>query len=241
MKNSKNKLISILIDVIILCISAIIIQYVWHIYKLNDFGDLQKAEYETGKTEFIRDSKNRYSDMYSYKISSGDFNDALIYKEIEVEKDSRYKVTAMVKYENVMNEQDSENGGVNICLMDTTEKSISYTGSGDWTKLTFEFNSKNRETVKLAFRLGSYDENSKGTVWFSDFKIEKSVNKEDNNWNCVLFIMKNLNINIANDSGTDANTKLSLEKNDIKLLKTNMERFQNSMLELSRKPDKYYI
>lgn len=241
MKSKKSKIISLIIDILVLIIAYIIISQLWHTYKINDFGDFTKAEYNEGISEFIRDDINKYSKSYSYKINSKDFNDALIYKNVKTEKNTPYKVTAMVKYENVENENQNTEGGVNIGIMDTTEKSISYTGnSNQWQKVTFEFNSKNRDNVDLVFRLGSYDDNSKGTVWFSDFKIEKGTIEENNNWNCALFIMKNIDVEIEKD-GNKKHTELELNNQEIKLLKENMERFKVSMKELSRKFNDSYI
>jgi len=239
MKNRRNrrkdlKLFSILIDIIILIIAYLIISKLWHIYKLNDFGDFIKAEYVLSNvSEFIRDDDIKYSDISSYKITSYDFNDAVIYKNIEVEKETSYKVSVMAKYENVENEDQNAEAGVNIGIMDTIEKSESYIGTSDgWQKITFEFNSKNRESIDIAFRLGAYDSNAKGTVWFSDFQIEKGNETTDNNWNCALFIMNNIEVNIEKN-GVSKLVKTSLNKSEIQLLKENIERFKNVMPELS--------
>lgn len=232
-REEKGK-ISAIFNIILVIIVVIAIYYVWHLYRINDFGDFVKAEYSIGISEFTRDDNVKYSDKYSYKIQSQEFNDALIYRNIDVEKNTLYRVTAMVKYEDVQNEKEDSEGGVNIGIMDTTEKSNSLVGNGDWQSLVFQFDSKNRANVDIAFRLGAYDDNSKGTVWFTDFKLEKGKKDENNNWNFICLIMKNLEVDIEKD-GSKVKTNLNLKPSEISLIENNMKRFQNSMKEMSNR------
>lgn len=232
-REEKGK-ISTIFNIILVIIVVIAIYYVWHLYRINDFGDFVKAEYSIGISEFTRDDNVKYSDKYSYKIQSQEFNDALIYRNIDVEKNTLYRVTAMVKYEDVQNEKEDSEGGVNIGIMDTTEKSNSLVGNGDWQSLVFQFDSKNRTNVDIAFRLGAYDDNSKGTVWFTDFKLEKGKKDENNNWNFICLIMKNLEVDIEKD-GSKVKTNLNLKPSEISLIENNMKRFQNSMKEMSNR------
>ncbi len=232
-REEKGK-ISTIFSTILVIITIIIIYYAWHIYRINDFGDFIKAEYSIGISEFTRDDNVKYSDKYSYKIKSEQYNDALIYKNIDVEENTLYRVSVMVKYENVENEKDASEGGVNIGIMDTTEKSNSLIGNGDWQNLVFQFDSKNRKNVDIAFRLGAYDDNSKGTVWFSDFKLDKGKKDENNNWNFICLIMKNLEVDIVKN-GNKTKTNLNLKPSEIALIENNMKRFQTSMKEMSRR------
>lgn len=238
-ENGKGKIFTI-INVGLLIIAIIIIYKVFHIYKINNFGDFVKAEHTTGKSYFIRDNTIKYSNKYSYKIESLEFNDALIYKNIDIEPNSVYKITAMVKFQNVENEKEVSEGGVNIGILDTTEKSDSLVGNGDWQQLSFHFDSKNRTNIDIVFRLGSYDDNSKGTVWFSDFTIEKGEKNTDNNWNFMCLIMKKLDIEI-DKNGIKKKTKMELQPSEISLIESNMKRFQTSMKEMSRGINDTYI
>lgn len=226
--------ISTIFNIILLVVAVFIVYKMWNIYKLNDFGKFTKAEYTAGISNFTRDDTVKYSNQYSYKIESKEFNEALIYRNVEVEKDTAYKVTAMVKFENVENEKTDAEGGVNIGIMDTTEKSDSLIGNGDWQRLTFQFNSKDRTNVDIVFRLGSYDDNSKGTVWFSDFTLEKGQKNSSNNWSFICLIMKNLEVEIENN-GVKTKTNMELQPSEISLIENNMKRFQESMKEMSRK------
>lgn len=238
-KKRKLKIITFF-NLILLATAIIIIYKMWNIYRINDFGNFIKAEYKTGISSFTRDDNVKYSDKYSYKIESQEFNDALLYKNINVEENTVYRVTAMVRFENVENETEESEGGVNIGIMDTTEKSESLIGSNDWTNLSFQFNSKNRSAVDIAFRLGAYDDNSKGTVWFSDFKLEKGQKDTNNNWNFICLIMKNLEVDVRKD-GVLTKTNMELAPSEITLIENNMKRFQDSMKEMSRRFNDSYI
>lgn len=237
MKDKKKRSkISLIFNIILVIAVIVVINKLWHEYELNEFYDFVKAEYNAGISNFSKDDIIKYSNKYSYKIESNDFNDALIYKTIEVEQDTVYRITAMVKFENVENEKEKSEGGVNIGIMDTTEKSESLTGSGDWQRISFEFDSKNRDKVDIVFRLGSYDDNSKGKVWFSDFTIEKGKKSTDKNWNFICFIMKNLEAEFE-EEGKIKVAKTSLKSEEITYIEDNMKRFQTSMKELSRRTD----
>ena len=114
-------------------------------------------------------------------------------KDVSVIPNTPYKVTCMVKVENVKNLEDTKTGGAHISIHGTTEKSVAISGTSDWQELTMYFNSKNRDSVNIGFRLGGYDDKSKGTAWFSDFKMEarNSSNPKQNVENGMLYFSKN--------------------------------------------------
>lgn len=201
----------------------------WNFYLDNNFNDFLRSEAKLHTSKFLRDNEVKYSNVRSYKIESNEYNDAMFSKEVEVEKNTPYKVTCMVKTDNVESEKEKSDVGAQISISDTTEKSISIDGTQDWQKLEFVFNSKNREKVDIAFRLGGIDGNAKGQVWFSDFSIEKG-NKEDNNdWNYACFIFQNTNVNI---DGKQINIKATNE--DIRNIKETIKRFEKSCNVLSK-------
>lgn len=197
-------------------------------YKTYNFNEFTKTEYIPYTSEFIRDNEEKYSDMDSYKISSNVENDAMFYKTISVIPYTPYKVTCMVKTENVKTIKEVSSAGAHISIANTVEKSESITGTNDWQKLEFIFNSKNRTSVDLGFRLGGYDDNCTGTAWFSDFSIEVGSNTNDTNWNIACFIFENTNVQINNK-----NIKLSMSAEDVAEMRQNMSRFKTSCEELS--------
>lgn len=212
--------------------SIVILIIIWvgvNIYSTYNYYDYVKGVREVGKTTFTRDSEVTYSDMHSYKIQNEDFNDAMFYKEIDVIPYTAYKVTCMVKTDNVVNEENSYTGGAQIAINQTTETSEAIAGTNDWTKLTLLFNSNGRSTVQVGFRLGGYNEYSKGTAWFSDFKIEEGTVDTDKNWNMACFIIKNMDVTVSGGN----RVKLQMSEQDIITVKDNMRRLEQDIPELS--------
>ena len=199
-------------------------------YKTYTFGAFTKAENILGITKFTRDNSVSYKYDYSYKIQSKNYNDAIFYKTINVKPNTPYKLSCMVKTENVESENGKNDNGAQISILNTTEASASIQGTNDWQKLEFIFDSKNRETIEIGFRLGGNSSNVKGTAWFSDFKLEEGIKDNSNNWNVACFIIKNIDVNIDNK-----NLKLSMNMSDIGTMKANMDRFKVASQELSNK------
>lgn len=186
-----RKVLKIVIVIILLIVCFNIIQG----FNLNGF---KLAHFEEGKTKVSRDNKVKYNDEWSYKIESKDYNDYMLYKTIEVRKNTAYKVSCKVKTEDVQ-AKEKIGGGFNIGLKDTLEKSISIYGTNDWTELTFYFNSKNNEFVDIAFRLGDNSQNCKGTVWFTDIKLELGRQRQTSNWNFAVFMINNTELEVKGE------------------------------------------
>lgn len=210
----------------------IIVVIAENIYSKYNYNDYVKGVREAGKTSFTRDSDVVYSGMDSYKIENRFYNDAMFYKKINVEPNTAYRVTCMVKTENVVNQDGEYAGGAQISINDTTECSEAISGTTDWTKLTFMFNSNSRTSVELGFRLGGYDEYSKGTAWFSDFTIEEGITDKDTEWNMVCFIIDNISTSVSS-GGSNRNVNFGMSYEDVRTIKDNMKRLQNGIVELS--------
>ena len=229
MKQEKS-LLSKIVSWIFIVIMIFVIVKLFGVFKTYYFNGFTKAEAYLGLSSFTRDSNTKYLNYNSYKIESKEFNDAAFYKEIEVEPNTAYRISCMVKTENVIPEEINTDGGANISLIEQVEISKSITGTNEWTKLDFCFNSQNRKTIKIGFRLGGNTGRVKGTAWFSNFKLEKGIKSDNNKWKVVCFILKNLDVNI---NGKQYNFSMSLS--DIDTVRRNMERFKNSCKELSDK------
>lgn len=225
---SKKRLGSKIIDIIFFIIVILILFKLFGIYKKYNYNGFTKAENIIGITKFTRDNEEIYKYDYSYKLESKEFNDAIFYKKIKVKPNTPYKLTCMVKTSDVVNENGKTSGGAQISVVNTTECSESILGSNDWQKLEFIFDSKNREEIEIGFRLGGNDTKTKGTAWFSDFKLEQGIKDNSSNWNMACFIIKNVNVNIDNQ-----NVKLNMGISDIEDMKENMERFKSTAKELS--------
>lgn len=226
---SKKSVGSKISNIIFTIIVIFVIYKLLGLYKVYYFNDFTKAEQTLGITKFTRDNKIKYSDNYSYKIESDQFNDAIFYKTINVKKNTPYKLTCMVKTKDVENVSKKNNGGAHISIVNSVEASKYISGTEDWQKLEFIFDSKNRDTIEIGFRLGGNETNSKGTAWFSNFKLEEGIKTNSNNWNVACFIMKNIDTQLSDGQ----KLKLSMELKDVESVKSNMQRFAVACKDLS--------
>lgn len=210
---------------------TIILIVCFKIYRINFFNDFEKATVEMlDTTNFSRDPEVKYSDYYSYRIENAEFNDATIYKEIDVEPNTPYRISCMAKTKNVVCQNPEVDGGVVIGILETTEYSDPITGTNDWQKVEYMFNSRNREKVKISFRLGGNQNACTGTVWFSDFKVEKGTKNTDTEWKVGCYIIKELDVNI---DGNQYNFKTNLQDEDN--VRLNMERYKDDCYRFSNK------
>lgn len=220
----KNKVSSIISIIIML----IIIYVLFGVYKTYYFNGFIKAETTLGISEFKRDKNIKYLDEWSYKIDSPTQNDAAFYKEIEVEPHTPYRLTCMVKTENVVPSETNTDGGACISIIEAPEISRSITGTNGWQELELMFNSNSRTTIKIGCRLGGNSGTAQGTAWFSNFKLEKGLNSTDSNWNVACFIFENTDVEIDGQ-----NMKFSLSSSEIDAVKSDMKNFQNSCRRMS--------
>ena len=105
-----------------------------YIYQTKYFNDYLKTMKSPG-AEFSRTDVNPEELISgdvskSYKISSEEYNNALFYKNVKVEKNTPYKVTCFVKTENIeymLNDEYKDMdidffGGANICIYGFDER-----------------------------------------------------------------------------------------------------------------------
>ena len=221
----ENKYKNILSNILIIIIIIIAI----FIYRKYDYNFFTKGISEKGRTEFSRDSNEKYSKTRSYKIENKTSNDAMFYREISVRKNTPYKVTCMVKTKNVIGNENDPTAGAQICLNGTEEHSDVIQGNTDWQKLEFMFNSKCNTEIEVGFRLGGVLNTAEGTAWFSDLKIEEGAKDDSNTWNFGVFLIDNVNVNI------DGKTQnYSMTASDKSTVSVNIQRLYNSIRSISK-------
>lgn len=215
-----KKVISRIFSLIILIGLITALVYIYNKYYFNDFI---KANENKGETSYYRDSSQKYNGQKSYCIENKDYNDALFFKGISVKKDTPYRITCMVKTENVESDKP-ETSGACISIMGTADQTIPIQGTTDWQKVTLLVDSKEQDTLDISFRLGGYDGYSKGKAWFSDIHVEEGIKDETSDWNVVCFLIDNIDVNIEGKHHT-----YSLTQEDKDLLKDNLKRFANTV------------
>lgn len=214
---------------IFMCIMLIFIYMLFGVFKSHYFNGFIKAETTVGLSEFIRDKEVKFSKNDSYKIISPEQNDAAFYKEIQVLPHTPYKITCMVKTQDVVPSATNTDGGACISIIEAPEISKSIIGTNDWQKIELMFNSNSRTSIKLGFRLGGNSGTAKGIAWFSDFKLEKGLESSDSNWDVACFIFENTDVEI---NGEKMNFSMTLdEKNAVK---KDMSDFKASCKRLSQ-------
>ena len=227
MSNKKSKMgkVTYIMTLIIL---FMILYFAYQYYQENNFNDFIRSETNLYTSEFKRDKNQKYSEHRSYQITSEEYNDAMFYKVVKVEKNTPYRVTCMVKTSEVEAEKESSGIGAQISIEGTTERSVAIQGTNDWQKIELIFNSKNRESVNIGFRLGGYLGKAKGKVWFSDFTLEEGTIQNDNEWNFACFIFNQTDVNIDGKS-----IQIEMTNNDIKDINNTIKRFERSCEDLS--------
>lgn len=215
-----KKVISRIFSLIILIGLITALVYIYNKYYFNDFI---KANENKGETSYYRDSSQKYNGQKSYCIENKDYNDALFFKKISVKKDTPYRITCMVKTENVESDKP-ETSGACISIMGTADQTIPIQGTTDWQKVTLLVDSKEQDKLDISFRLGGYDGYSKGKAWFSDIHVEEGIKDETSDWNVVCFLIDNIDVNIEGKHHT-----YSLTQEDKDLLKDNLKRFANTV------------
>lgn len=220
----KSKILNVISWIVIIGILVVALNF----YKQNNFNEFIRSEMELHTSEFKRDDEIKYSKSGSYKIISNTSNDATFYKKVKVQKNMPYKVTCMVKTENVVPENDISGVGAQISIIGTTEKSVAITGTQDWQKIEMIFNSKDREEVEIGFRLGGYLGKCTGTAWFSDFTIEEGTLTESNNWKFACFIFENTDVIVD-----EKEVKISMTDTDISDIRDTIKRFESTVRDLS--------
>ena len=190
----EKKAISKIVYIIVLLILAFIVTKLYSAFDKNNFNDFVRTEYILYTSEFTRDNIIKYSKNDSYKIKSDTPNDAMFYKEIEVIPNTPYKVTCMVKTNDVRSKEEISGVGAQIAIEGTTERSVAISGTQEWQKIELIFNSKDREEVNIGFRLGGYLGDVKGEAWFSDFTIEEGMPEQNNDWKFACFIFRTTDV-----------------------------------------------
>ena len=229
----RKSIFSKMLSLLLLICAVVVLVKVYGIYKSKDYNEFIRAEKSPYTSNFTRDKEVTTGKSASYKIESKEFNDAMFYETIKVDPQTPYKVTCMVKTENVINQENNFGGGAQISIEGTTERSNAISGTNDWQKLILYFDSKDRTEVNIGFRLGGYDNMSTGTAWFTDITCESGIADKSNTWDFVCFIFKNVDVSLQ-ENGSSSQYRLSMSQNDISLAKENMQRFQKTCEELSK-------
>ncbi len=200
------------------------------LYRKFDFNYYSKGIISGGSASFSRDDKCEGGRQRSYKIENQNFTESMFFKEIAVNSYTPYRVSCMIKTEEVEQLDNNSMAGAQIILKDTEEHSKIISGTTDWTKVEFCFNSKNKETVEIGFALGGNFAKAKGKAWFADLTIEEGELMDDNVWKFACVIFQNTDVRL--DIGM--HIKESLTEKENTQIKNMISNFESSLGNISR-------
>ena len=98
---------------------------------------------------------------------------------VQVSPESRYILSALIRTRNVEEGRGATLSIDNYSLDKSCVYSESLYGDNDWTPVFLYFETQAGQTqVNLALRLGGYSENSTGTAWFREVRLEQGSGAE---------------------------------------------------------------
>lgn len=135
----------------------------WQIYDYE-------SDYHNKSVSKMSIASYGYNDASSLYMESKDLNDIRLYRKIDVDPNSYYKISAMVKAS-----CESDDGiGASISAIKCYEYVNIKETNGNWEKLEAYVKTKSNQTsMDVSIGLGGYSNVSKGYAYFDDFKIEK--------------------------------------------------------------------
>ena len=182
---------------------------------------------------FSKDNDIKFSGDYALKIQHSDYADSAFRKTIPVEKNTVYKVSAMVRHEGYeLSPTDKRTGGANLSIGGEWTHSELYAGS-EWKRIELEFNSGNKAEVDLALRNGFWGGACKGTAWFSDVIIEKKDMTPGNHWNFLCLIFANIDVTVELNGNKNHRHTARLSRADVAELTRALNRVPQSFRSIS--------
>jgi len=131
-----------------------------------NYNSEYKSDYECTTFKVVKDGWKGNS----LRIENKDKNDARVYQSVSVKANSIYKISVMIKTENVMG-----GAGANISAYDCdgTSSGVFNTTDG-WKEHTVYLKTeKNQKSLKLSLGLGGFGSMSQGVAYFDNLSIKK--------------------------------------------------------------------
>ncbi len=182
---------------------------------------------EKGINFSVDKNESYWNSSYSLRFVISDYNYVSATKDITLKKDTYYRFTAMVKWSGYSLDPSAkyESGAVIGDLHGSALSSCIDVMSKTWTKLTYDFYTGSNTEHSLCLLAGMPDARVKGTVWFSDIRLEEAAERS-NQWNILCLVFKNVDADAVTEeksfhykkSMTDDEVEKAVNK--LKLLKT---------------------
>lgn len=118
------------------------------------------------------DKKETYRGNPTLRLDSKDPDHTMATQVIAVEPNTRYRITAMVKAENIQFHEKGKDGPC-LGIRGTFEKTKPLPKAFDWQEVVFDFDSKDRTEIEVGPHLGWHASVVSGTAWFSNLRMVK--------------------------------------------------------------------
>jgi len=141
----------------------------------NNISDWNTYDYERDangdtKVTTFKIVDDGYNGGKCLEINTQRTNDARVSQTVKVIPDTLYKISCMVKVENI----DTSGAGANISVIDGNAYSEPVNGTTDgWKELVvYGRAAQNQKTAEISFGIGGYGSTSMGKAYFDDVKME---------------------------------------------------------------------
>lgn len=118
------------------------------------------------------DEDVRYNNKPTLLLENTKPDNNMANQTIRLEPNTRYRMTAFVKAENVEYREKGKDGAC-MGIRGTYERSQTIPKTTDWRKVTFDFNSGNRREIEIGPHLGWHASVVTGKAWFAEIVLEK--------------------------------------------------------------------
>lgn len=186
--------------------------------------DIQIQSYlgHTAENAF-KDLVTKNSAAYSFCLTDTRANDLRIIKTFDVEPDTVYIISADVKTENVVNEQDPNSPiGVTISTAGAGSTSKGILGTNDWQTVKTAARSNEDGTLEVSLNLGFTANCCSGTAWFDNITVTPATDFKapDNTWRFLAVILSDTGINTKDaDTGKRVKANHTMSEEELEVLK----------------------
>ena len=105
----------------------------------------------------------------SIRIENSGADDCHVKQKVTVKPMTRYIMSGYIRTKNAV----SKNGAASLSWAGTWDGTKRVSGTDNWTKVSFEFDTAASDTIEVGPRLGHWYSEALGTAWYCDLSLEE--------------------------------------------------------------------